>query len=303
MLYLGIHYRYLCANHHVKIFYSYFPALFIFIIYLVASNPALAAAWTQGDGIGQAIFSIDSYGTSSVVKNSNMENATSRFSKYTLNPYIEYGLRSDITIGANPILQNWQSRLLGVTTSGQTVESEFFVRKKLLEPGNAVFSVQPMVKIPCVAISGPLNNLGCSSYDLELRLLAGYGFKLEQKISDGTIRPFSGQYHFVDIETAYRKHTDGIADVIKIDGNAGFRYSESVLLLGQFFSTISTGSSTMKIDSADRSKDLKLQLSMAVQTGKSTSLQVGVYQGFASRNSDNGHENYQGLLLSLWKGF
>lgn|GEM_PF-4389440 len=172
-----------------------------------------------------------------------------------------------------------------------------------MEPGNAVFSVQPLIKTPCISISGSLETLACDSYDLELRLLAGYGFKLEQKLSDGKIRPFSGQYHFVNLEAAYRKHTDDTSDLVKIDGTAGFRYRDNILLLGQFFSTISTGNSTIAINSVDRSNDLKLQFSGVVQTSKTTSVQLGFYDGIASQSGNSNYKTYQGVMLAFWKGF
>ena len=286
-------------------FHAYFRTfLLIYLVYTAIQTPVFAAAWTQGARSGQVIMAFDSYSTSGAFdKDLNPVSQVTKFSKYELNPYLEYGVTKDITIGANPLLQDWRAKKSGIVTTGQILESEFFFRKKLMELGNAVFSFQPLVKTPCMPISGSVNLFSCDSYDMELRLLAGYGFKLEQNIKDGRSRPFSGQYHFVDLEAAYRKHTDHSSDVVKIDGTAGFRFNKNILLLGQFFSSIPTRAAVVAVNSVDRSNDLKLQFSSIFQTSKLSSVQLGFYEGIAAQPSENNYKTYQGVLLSFWKGF
>lgn len=269
----------------------------LLLLCLVPVASSFAASWTQSKNHSQLIFSVSDYRAHD---SSDLNN----FSKYEINPFFEYGLTSDLTIGANPILQHWQSKQPSGNTNGEMFESEFFVRKKLFENNNTVFSVQPLIKIPCVTISG--NNDSCDSYDIEIRALAGYSFQIEKQIKDDKIRPFSGQHHFIDIETAYRKHTDKSSDLVKIDGTAGFRFNENILLLGQFFSSIATNKEPPLDNlqtSTDRYANLKLQLSGVLQTSKTTSIQIGVYDGLYSEVSNNQLKSYQGIMLSLWKGF
>lgn len=288
------------------------------IVYL--SSDAYAAAWTQGKGIGQMILSLGGYQSSHYFdQNGVIQDSRNTFTKYEINPFFEYGLTDDITIGANPLIQHWQSEKPNTSlqnnhsgdcdatgnTSGEIIESEFLVRKKLLERGNTVLSIQPLFKTPCIRINDASISTIWNSYDLELRLLGGYGFKWE---SDGRMRPFAGQYHFVNLETAYRKRNGQFSDQIKIDGTAGFRYSEDILILGQFFSIISTGEENVGsievqkgIYSAniDNYSNLKLQLSGVMQIAKASSFQLGVYADVMGKNYGQG----SGVMASLWKGF
>lgn len=273
-----------CFNNILAIFIS---------IYFLNTLPSFAAAWTQSKNYSQMILAVNHYKVSD-----------NNFSKYEFNPFIEYGLTSDITIGVNPTLQYWQSKQIYGKTNGQLFESEFFVRKKLIENDNTVFAVQPLIKVPCMAIAG--SAYSCDSYDIEMRALAGYNFKIDKKLKDDKIRPFSGQYHFVNLETAYRKHTDKSSDLVKIDGTAGLRFNDNILLLGQLFSSIAVDKEPIPKNaqtSIDRYANLKLQLSGVVQTSNTTSIQLGIYEGLYSEVRENNFKSYQGIILSLWKGF
>jgi hypothetical protein len=290
---------------------------------LLYSYPANSAAWTQGKGIGQAILALGRYHSSEYFdKTGHIKNSGNNFTKYEINPFFEYGLTDDITIGANPTIQHWQAdRPINTsinnnsggctarrTTSGEVIESEVLVRKKLLEYNNMVFSVQPLFKTPCIRFSNAHIAPIWNSYELELRLLAGYGFKWDPNLLGGKIRPFSGQYHFVNIESAYRKRNGEFSDQIKIDGTAGFRFNENLLLLGQLFSVISAGKENVgSLEVArnvfepdiDRFYDIKLQLSGVKQMTKTSSFQFGIYSGVWGKNYGEGI----GVMASIWKGF
>ena len=301
------------------VFHINLIALLSCIITLFYSQ-ANAAAWTQGKGHGQAIISLEGYQSANYFDdNSNIKDSGSKFIKYEINPFFEYGLTDDITIGINPMIQYWQNDKPQTSatnnstrscntngfTSGEIIESEFFVRKKLLDRNNAVVSIQPLVKTPCLRINdGDISVLG-NSYDLELRILGGYGFKWD---SDGRMRPFTGQYHFVNLESAYRKRHGDYSDQIKIDGTAGFRFNKDVLILGQVFSVISTGkeivgttevTQNIFIPRNDNYYNLKLQLSGVVQMTKTSSFQLGVYTDALGKNYGQG----TGVLAAIWKGF
>lgn len=300
----------------------------VFLVAFAAGNNACAAAWTQSKGSAQAILSTSAYESNHSFDNkTNSQSSGSSFTKYELNPFFEYGLRDDLTVGANPTLQHWQinggldsTRALDFrgcgsanvitsnSASGEIIESEFFIRKRVLEYGNAVFSLQPLVKTPCVMVTDSGADINWNTYDLELRALAGYGFKWDPSLLGEKIRPFSGQYHFADVEVAYRKRAGNLSDQIKIDGTLGFRINENILMLGQAFSVISTGDENVGrvevapnvyADNLDNYGDLKLQFSGVVQATKTSSVQVGFYGDVYGKNYGAG----QGVILSLWKGF
>ncbi len=277
--------------------------------------------------MGQAILTFNNYQSTQIFdKNSKRIKSSNNFSKYEINPFFEYGLSDNLTIGANPTLQYWQAgdladnsktvtfRGCGTTkaidgnkANGEIIESEFFIRKKLLEIGNMVFSMQPLVKTPCVLIVNSGAAVNWNSYETELRGLIGYGFKWNQKSQDGKTYPFAGQYHFLNLEVAYRKYNGALSDQVRIDATSGFRFNENILLLAQVFSSISTGKENISADittndtqeNIDRFGNVKLQLSGVLQTSKTTSAQLGVYTEIAGLNYSAG----QGMMISLWKVF
>lgn len=311
-----------------------FALLFFITAYFLNITSSFSAAWTQNNGSGQSIFTFNYYQSShSFDTNLDRINSFAKFTKYEINPFVEYGLTNDITIGANPTLQYWKSHGLadntksinfnscgtaniknGHNASGEILDSEFFIRKKLLERGNVVLSLQPLIKTPCILFSDLGTSANWNSFEAEMRGLLGYGFKWDKELQDGKSRPFSGQNHFLNLEATYRKRNT-LTDLVKIDGTAGFRFNESILLLGQFFSEI--GTRKRNINEIDMSKqspgttvlyinrfaNIKFQFSGVVQTSKTTSLQLGIYTGAYTEIAENHFKGYQGIMLSLWKGF
>ena len=296
-----------------------FMVMCLCITVLSMLSQASAAAWTQRKGAGQAILSLGAYQSSYYFDNKNhIQSSNSTFTKYEFNPFFEYGLTDDMTIGANPLFQHWQNDRANTypdsnsrqcytdsTTSGEIIESEFMLRKKLLESGNAVLSIQPLFKTPCISVNGNSISTPWNSYETELRLLGGYGFKWDPQ---GKKRPFAGQHHFIGLEAAYRKRNGEYSDQVKIDGTAGFRPNDNFLILGQFFSVISTREEFVGytentegsfIQDIDDSCNLKLQLSGIMQVTKTASVQLGIYSDVWGKNYSQGG----GVLASLWQGF
>src|SRR5690606_19861840 len=110
--------------------------------------------------------------------------------------------------------------------NGGVFDMEFFVRKELLTYGNAVFSVQPLIRTPCVFVLDTGEIKSNKYFDSELRGLAGHSFQWNPSLFG--IRPLSDQYHFINLETAYRKRLKPFADQVRIDGTLGIRMSEKV---------------------------------------------------------------------------
>lgn len=300
----------------------------LIIISLCDVRAAIAAAWVADKNVGQAIFTFNNYQSSHYFDGKGDEKkAGNKFNKYEISPLLEYGLTNDITIGAQPTFRYWKMKGVdsarpvtnyqecGVVSavqnnniSGETFESEFFLRKKLLQIGNAIFSVQPLIKTPCLVMTDAETKIAWKSYEAELRTLAGYSFKWEPTLPGSTKQLFVGQYHFLDLEVAYRKRNNPFSDVVKIDGTAGLQMTNNFMLLGQFFSNISTGKENVGtietslnnfVTNVDNYGNLKLQLSGVLKAGKTTSVQIGAYTDVFGKNYGDG----QGIILSVWKRF
>lgn len=293
----------------------------------LAAGQVFAAAWTQARGKGQIVATLSGY-LSSHYYDEDGKNTKSdvEFEKIEFNPFIEYGITNDLTVGLNPSLQKWNFekkdgnssifdfRQCGVFNNSNNIrvnsylfETDFFVRKKLLDRNNFVLSVQPLVKTPCLMMSDGIIQLIENTADFELRLLGGYGFKWDPAMLKGKRRPFAGQYHFINLEAAYRKRNEQFADQIKIDATAGFRFNEDLLFLGQIFSTFSNGKepirgiigNTSLVAEEDDFYTVKAQIAAVRQMSRRTSLQLSLFKEVMGKNSGNG----DGAALALWYSF
>lgn len=304
----------------------FFFALFLFLSY--QPRNAFSAAWTQAQGETQLILNLSAYSSENYFDgNSNKNSSEVKFNKFEINPFIEYGLTDTITIGSNVSTQLWRfdkkgsnsaifdfrqcglfSNTPGDIINTSIIESEFFFRKRLYKKNNLVFSVQPLVKAPCISVQNGSFEFIDKTTDIEMRFLAGYGFEWNPDIQIANIkRPFAGQYHFLNLEAAYRKRSSLFSDQIKFDGTAGFRLKNNLLLMGQMFTAISTGDESVRavisnnqlFTEEDNYYTVKAQISAIHQLTKSKSLQIGISKEIAGKNSGDGI----GATLSLWYGF
>lgn len=294
------------------------------LVYLLFSGNASAAAWVQNQGKGQLIVNLSKYrSTYFFDSNGKRINSGNIFEKYEINPFAEYSITNNITIGINPVLQYWNvagpagsaahtgfrecgTSLLvnGTGAGGGMFTSEIFLRRKMFEAGNAVFSMQPLVKIPCLFVTGTGTSVAWNAYDIELRGLAGYSFEWHPQIGNTTL--FAGQSHFTGLEVAYRGRGGNSSDQVRIDGTAGLRLNEKILLLGQFFSTTGTKKENTVLAAFNENNlqsggfsSLKLQVSAVAQRKKNISAQLGLYTEKTGRNAGSG----SGVILSMWKNF
>lgn len=300
-----------------------------FAILLTIYTPhTYAAAWTQAKGSGQSIISSNLYRSTGYFDNNGKSHSSDvTFIKSEFNPFIEYGLTDNLTVGINPTLQQWRFektntstsiydfRQCGITNTANTpltnayvTEAEIFLRRRVYEQGPVTLSLQPLVKTPCLVTMNGETDVLENTADYELRLLGGYAFQWEPGLDWGVFkRPFSGQYHFFNAELAYRKRPEIFSDQLRFDTTAGFRYNDKLLLLGQVFSTISTGEEPVQgvagntgiATIKDQFYTVKLQGSAVRQLTKKTSVQLGIFHEALGKNSGNG----TGASLSLWYGF
>jgi len=301
----------------------------VFLSAFLICAQSYAAAWTQNKGSGQLIVGSSIYQSSRYYdSSSDLKSSGTDFTKLEFNPFIEYGLTDDVTVGINPSLQIWRFdknnanepifdfRQCGVYSyspsyqiNAHIFESELFLRKKLYDKDNLVFSVQPLVKTPCIYYNNGKLEAISDTTDYEIRLLGGYGFKWDPGINlSDAKRPFAGQYHFINFEAAYRKRNNNkFSDQIRIDATAGFRPYKELLLLTQAFTTISTGDEAVRgvitnnglATQEDDYYSVKLQISAVQQITKSKSIAFGYFRELAGRNSGIGN----GFNISVWHGF
>lgn len=289
---------------------------------------SMSAAWTQNKGEGQLIVNLSGYKSSSDYNDEfKIQKSDTKFTKFELNPFFEYGLADNLTVGLNPTIQNWHFdkssatdtvydfRQCGVSSSVDSstvdaiyIDSEIFARAKFFTTENMVLSLQPLIKMPCILYSNGFFTIAENTMDFEIRALAGYGFKWSPDVDLGFLkRPFAGQNHFINFETAYRKRHPQFADQIKIDASVGLRANKDLLFMTQLFSTLSAGDEPVRgvignnglFVEKDSYYTVKAQASLVRQITENTSLQFGIFKEVLGKNSGNG----LGATVSLWYSF
>jgi hypothetical protein len=141
-----------------------------------------------------------------------------------------------------------------------------------------------MVRIPSTFDKINPAAIGYTGHEIELRGLAGYGFKA------GTIPAF------VNLEVARRYRLGGPPNEFRTDVTFGIRPADKCLLLAQSFNVISEGAGSWGFGSFAYHK---FQLSAVYAVTRTLSLQLGGYSTYWGRNALQ--EN--GLVVGAWSKF
>jgi protein XagA len=247
---------------------------------------ASPGAWLQPEGRGQLIVNSLAYGSSERFDvNANRVNSAS-YSKYELNPYVEYGYSDTLTLGANAFLQRVDST--GEANYG-IAEAELFARAPFLTFEQGVVTLQPMVKIPGWR-SDDTPALGSKHPDVGISLISGMNFSL-LNLPMFTESETSIRYRFGDAGNQYRANA-----------SLGVHATKDVLVLAQGFSTwrsVSMNRAAFTQSSADDYDLVKLQLSGVYRYTDTLSFQVGAFADVYGKNTGAG----QGALFSVWRTF
>jgi hypothetical protein len=260
--------------------------IFISLIGVCLTNLAYAGAWTQSSGSGQVILTLDYYRATQLWDTRGNKQPQKHYSKYELSPYFEYGLRDDITIGANLSLERASQN----STNWGLGDSEVFLRKRIYNHNGFVASVEPMIKLPSPESSTAQPRIGSSNLDLAMGLSGGYGFSAY------------GNNHFVGVDSQYRRRLGKAKDQLKITASAGIGITKRWMLMPQSFLTYCTAKSTTASftqSSADDYNQARLQLSVLYKLSDTTSLQTGGFADIDGKNAGVG----KGLNMALWKRF
>lgn len=277
----------------------------ILLLCLLLISPcynSYASAWLQKEGSGQSILTASYYNSGSFIDKEGNKTDTKPFTKWEVNPFFEYGVTDDITVGLSPSFQALaQKQDSSIKYNSNFAYSDFLLRAKLLQGDSYVFSLQPLIKIPGFYDDEQRPFMGKKQVDLELRLLAGYGFKLDIPVRIIKV-PYPGQSQFVNFEFAYRKHLGDTHDELRFDSTLGFRFDRQILLMAQVFSIFSLDplmdGGNLQNDSSGFSM-VKAQASVVGQITEDKSLQLGFYNDLWGRNAGRG----AGVILALWYNF
>jgi len=260
------------------------------------AGSAHAGAWTLPKGSGQVIVTNLYYWAHDQFSKAGNRHGFSddgEFTKYEFNPYIEYGLRDDLTLVLNTFVRRVAfSNDFSTDTNFGFADPELALRYRLSSPDSpTVWAAQVGLKFP-VAVPDGNPPLGNAQTDVEARLLVGRGFSI------------FGRWAYWDVEVAYRFRDGAPADEIKLDLTLGVSLTDRWLVIGQFFGThgLRNGSDIEIPDNPtiDPNYDLyKAQLSVVYTLTQSWRLQLGYQRDLAGRNTGAG----QAALLGVWYRF
>ena len=276
----------------MKSFLKIFVALFLF------SNNALAGAWTQSAGDILFIENVIFYKSDTFTDVNGNKQSQSKFSKTEYNPYIEYGLTNQITLGftgyVNHISQDKDaSNSFSRNENYSIADPSFFARFALMEDGFDPFqlSIQSLVKfrIKNFIDGAPLS--GTPSTDFELGLLAGKDFNF----LGGT---------FVDSKIFYRtrRGSGNLNDQYGFEATAGFPFLFNSTLMPFVSGTFANADKQEYVQDFLSAGDFDLvkgQLSTIFDVSDDVSLQIGYFRHLYMRGTSDG----DGTLVSLWTRF
>ncbi len=252
------------------------------------ASPAQAGAWLQKPGELQLIVTGLYYQAGSRFDNDGKKVGQRDFTKYEVNPYVEYGLTDNYTLGANVSLQHLDDSTHSRYGLG---DIELFVRRKLVQTRRMVVSVQPLFKIPSPQgdrLSSPL--IGSRLPDIGSTVQLGYKFKA------------LGRWHYAEAEAGYRYRYGAPSDQYVFNATLGLNIAPDWTVMPQYFQTVRREKPIAVLFTESPRDDYnlsKLQLSAVYQIDPQRAVQFGVFQHVAGTNVGAGG----GGLVSLWSKF
>jgi hypothetical protein len=193
-----------------------FSRSLIFLITAWLTSAAHAGAWLLPKGHGLGIAQATYYTTSNYFDSDGNLQPQPRFSKYELQPYLEYGLLDNLTIGGSAYIQKVSQS--GLDNKG-IADPELFVRAHLWSDEKQIISIQPLIKFSSDFKHDRSPRGGSNSTDMELSLLYGR----TQKILTSN--------DYIDLRMGYRWRNHNLSDQLRVDATAGLKLTEQLEII------------------------------------------------------------------------
>lgn len=249
--------------------------------------PQLAhSAWTQKRGNSFTAQTTAAFRSTHYYDDNGTKTAQPAYVKYEQNSYFEHGLTDASTLGLNLFIQQ-----IDTPSASQVAvaDTEIFLRQRLWHNERAVLSFQPLLKFPTWH-SGDRLLTGTDDFDLEARMLGGYGFDAY------------GRHHYVIGELAYRKRLGEWRDQLKADLTLGWRLTRRITFHPQLSLTQrveGTARSTASNAAVNDYDLIKGEIAAIYDWNEKTSVRLGVFSHLRARNTGDG----EGVRFSIWKRF
>lgn len=193
---------------------------FVFVVSLLLfPGITFAGAWVRPVGEWQNITTFQNYTSCKYWDASGKLHDGPCYHQQQLNPYIEYGLTPNFTVGLNPFFRGIE--YLSETQSFNLDNSEIFGRYLLWESDWSAFSTQLSFNVPFRRSSVANDIAGVAPFALsqrqnylDARLLYGTG---------GWANCRTKSTWYADFQVSYRGYFDGAADEIHLDLTQGWK--------------------------------------------------------------------------------
>ena len=264
----------------------------IFVIAIASPLFAHAAGWTQAEGDIQTITTARYYTTNEFFNNDGDRRNQPRYTKYEINPYIEYGLTDSLTLGFNAfadyVTQNPPA--LARDSNIMLSDVEVFGRFRIAQGADWVFSLQPLIKFPSLYEYDNAPRSGSEFWDAEISAQAGKNFT------------WWNRTHFTTFTAGYRHRFETPKDQFKLEWTTGLRLDDRWQITPQISYTgrvDSVSNPTFTQSGQDDYNLLKLQLGALYALSETVSVEAGGFLHSQGENTGSGG----GVMLAIWKKF
>lgn len=265
--------------------------LLLLMILALASLAPMAAsyagAWVQPAGGGEIILNATAFESEHYFNGKGDRTAQPAFRKYELQPYLEYGVSPNWTLGASAGLQS--DAQSGREHTG-IADPELFARVRLWSDEKQVFSAQPLIKFESAFSGTGAPRGGSDSTDLELSLLYGR-----------TIHWFSDR-DYLDLRLGYRTRLNALHDQLRADAALGLWLDDRWQLIPAIRGTFATGRRSSAGFVEDGSQDydlLRLELGAAYDFNPTQRALLTLFDHVDGRYTGTG----QGVTLGFLQRF
>jgi protein XagA len=267
-------------------------ALIVCWLSFALTPSALAGAWTQPQGQGQAIVTLSAYRADQDFANGLARTSRQRFEKIEFATYLEYGFAQGWSLGVTTSSQRQASRQNAMKTDTNAGLSDVgvFLRRQLWQADGQALATQLSF-----GFAGPDNDqrpkLIASRRDVKAELSYGFGTEI------------FGRGFFTDLAIGYRLRSGPPADEIRGDFTAGLTLSKNWQIIAQSlnsFGVRGTDSGESGMANSSALFDLsKVQLSAIISVDTQTALQFSSIVDVYGRRTSAG----AAFLFGVWQGF
>ncbi len=251
-----------------------FARFFLFAILL--SDTAWAGAWLQPKGHGLFIAQTTYFVSDAFYDHNGKTLTQETYQKYETQPYLEYGLRDNLTVGGTGY---WQYSSQSGRANTGIADPEIFVRSTLWSDTTQRLSLQPLFKFKSLYSKDSAPRSGSRSRDAELSLLYGRSLNL--------VSPRD----YLDARLGYRYRSGQLHDQLRADIAVGVQVAPTIQLIPAIRALKSThiNGDTSFSENGDQDYDLvKLELGSSYALSPERALSLTAFDHITGRQTGSG---------------